>query len=136
MTGGAIPDTLRVMKRRYRLFAALLALFAFSASFTESVWAATCAPMGAQMAYDSPATAAQHPALHGGGATAEIPEDDSDKPACPLPALAATGCVSVLLPPIVDIFDVPVALVTESTLSPAHADGRLVAVSLFRPPRP
>jgi hypothetical protein len=32
------------MRTRFRMLAALLALFAFSASFAEQVWASTCAP--------------------------------------------------------------------------------------------
>jgi len=95
------------MKSRTRIFAALLALFALAASFTEQVWASTCsqtemappatmAGMGAPAAGQVELGQGQEMPMpgHGQGRRSHMPASDD----CPLRAVAASGCVFFSFP--------------------------------------
>ncbi|HEU0077514.1 MAG TPA: hypothetical protein VFQ76_07675 [Longimicrobiaceae bacterium] len=90
------------MKPRARLLAALLALFAFSASFAEQVWASACGRdvAGVPSSFSpTMGTAGGHadmavpPGPHGSGHSPAVPGHDE----CPLLALAG-GCTLLSLP--------------------------------------
>ncbi|MEX1256211.1 MAG: hypothetical protein WEG36_01215 [Gemmatimonadota bacterium] len=127
--------------RSFRRVAGLLSLVAMSASMTERLWAATCAPMeedGAAMAAHAPATAMNSPAEMGMGYGRhdQAHADAEDRAPCPFAASASFGgCVSVAtiapLPPTIPIPPKPTQLVTATVAS----HDLLLEASLFRPPR-
>lgn len=95
------------MKSRFRVVAALLVLFAFSASFAEGLWASTCAPMASMDSMDS----MEHsepvmPSADLIGADGqvdsmpmEMPEQGAEDPApsCPLTPVIG-GCAAIFFP--------------------------------------
>jgi hypothetical protein len=95
------------MKARSRLLAALLALFAFTATFVEQVWASTCAQT--EMAASAPSAGMGRNAAQAAhtGHTRDMPMPGHDQQRhsrmppgddCPLRAVAASGCVTFSFP--------------------------------------
>ena len=127
------------MKRRIRLLSGLLALLAFTFSFAEGVWAATCVPgmnmdaaemsVGAPMQMDgAPAPANAH------DEKAPSPERAPD---CPFgPATSVQGCtVTASLPAKIVAINSPEA--ERVALSAATTTGShlLRVTSIFHPPK-
>jgi hypothetical protein len=120
------------MRARLRTLAALLALFAFSASYVEQAWASLCAGDGA-----SPAAAVASPVTHGGhaGDSGVPPGEPAPDAECPVQAVAA-GCTVVSLPPAASTAAALPAL--PDAVPPVCADQThdlLLSSSLFRPPQ-
>jgi len=124
------------MKSRFRVLAALLALFAFSASFAEGLWASTCPPMGSMASMD-----AMHMESEGSDAPEESLEPGSSEPttsipapSCPLTPIVG-GCAAVFSPP----SEAVVAFVATTQAKPVVvldlAPDLLLVSSLLRPPR-
>jgi hypothetical protein len=131
------------MKGRTRVLAALLALFAFSASFAEQVWASTCA--GATAPTGSAPRAA--PAAHGDrGCDQEMPMpgsghgEHSRAPAggadCPFQAIAPGGCVLLSFPaPAAVLPDFSPTIHARVIPAAQAAPDLLLASPHFRPPQ-
>jgi len=132
------------MKHRARLLAALLALFAFSASFAEQVWASGCGPYmagGGMSSMAGMSATAAHAGGHGDMAMPMGSHDGSHSPLpsgsdeCPLQVLAG-GCTLLSLP--ADSDDpaagapAPEARVS---LMADRAPDLLLPSSLFHPPQ-
>ena len=120
------------MRFRFRLLAALLALLAFSASFAEGVWASTCAETGTPTAHagmDMP-TGDDHSPCDTASREEQGPKGD-----CPLPAMAASGCVVVSLPAVTVQLDISPAAASLVATVPAAFVDRLAVSALFRPPQ-
>ena len=126
------------MRIRFRLLAALLALFAFSVSVAEQAWAATCAP-GVP---EAPATASAN-ADHSGHASAEPsrPAEETHHGSapghreCPVAAATQAGCTVPALPGAgVEVEAPPLAASSESP-APDAEHGLLLASPFFRPPQ-
>ncbi|MBW3655810.1 MAG: hypothetical protein KY444_06865 [Gemmatimonadetes bacterium] len=128
------------MKLRFRVLAALLALFALSLTWVQAGWASTCAP-GAESTAEASAEA--------GGAASDCATDmgmshsddprsghgEPDAPACPFGPMTASGCVAPSLPA-----HTPVAVAPspEGAVLVGSADStrdRLLSSAFFRPPR-
>lgn len=113
------------MNARFRFLAALLALFAVSASFAEPAWGAACVPL------------AEAPAGHGDHGAPPPPDQpvpDADG-GCPVQAVAS-ACALVPLPAPSGMVAVPLRAPT--TLVPPRADPSrelLLAIAFFRPPQ-
>ena len=146
-SGGAIVLT---MRPRFRVFASLAALFAFSASFAEGIWASTCggvdsgdpAQMGAMASMAGIDAEADHmmmvmPMPESGSEDAGrtgASENAPDSSRCPLTA-AMGSCAVVSLPTHEPgmVFAPPVQS-TERGISAMTPD-LLLATALLRPPR-
>jgi hypothetical protein len=135
------------MNPRFRLLAALLALFAFSAYFAEGVWAAMCPPgtEAGSHAVAQVADAAAPGGAHAGHAGMHpTPAPDSEKSEsslpysapCPLGMPGAGGsCVAVSLPALAgEMQPAPVIHAPVVALLDTTHDQLLVAAH-FRPPR-
>jgi hypothetical protein len=129
------------MNRRIRVLAALLALFAFSAYFGESVWAALCPPgMDAHAAHAGEVADAAdaHAGMHH---APPAPEADpgstrSDAPACPLGMAGAGGsCVGVSLPARTDVLVPAPAEHATASIPLDDSHDLLLVAAHFRPPR-
>ncbi|HET7464597.1 MAG TPA: hypothetical protein VFJ82_25370 [Longimicrobium sp.] len=128
------------MRLRSRTLAALLALFAFSASFAEQAWASMCATGEPAAAHSS--TVAHPAAPHAHHTMPGMPGErhDGREPAspaggCPVQAVAA-GCTILSLP--ASTGHAPTAVPPANGVTPVRADQArelLLAVSLFRPPQ-
>jgi hypothetical protein len=128
---------IRSMRYRFRVVAALLALFALSLGFVETTWAA-CA--GDHPARDSAAVQHVHesPAAHHdteSAPTPHAPHAPQSAPDCPLPASAMAACGMLSLPGAAAALHLPLTTVTETGIAAEQAVGRLVVSSLFRPPQ-
>jgi hypothetical protein len=87
------------MSRRFRMIAALVALFTFTAAFAEQVWASTC---DGEMEMAAAPGAMDMPGMDHGPAPDRAPAPGHDRrgPECPLAAaLALTGgCIITFQP--------------------------------------
>lgn len=127
------------MSIRFRTLAALLALFAFSASLAEQVWASACAP-AARVEAASAAAGMDHGAMPGHPAPApgHDPRDNAPAPGsdCPLHAVASAGCTFVLLPAAAAAFSRPHAPPSQTVATVADAlSDLLLASGPFHPPQ-
>ncbi|HEU0079495.1 MAG TPA: hypothetical protein VFQ76_17695 [Longimicrobiaceae bacterium] len=140
------------MKPRARLLAALLALFAFSASIAEQVWASGCGPDmagggmssmagGGMSSMAGMSAAAANAGGHGDMAMPRGAHDGRHAPVpsgsdeCPLQVLAG-GCTLLSLP--ADADERPAGAPTpEARVSgqPDRAPDLLLPSSLFHPPQ-
>lgn len=122
------------MRHRFRVVAALLALFAFSLGFVETAWAA-CA--GDHPARNSAAVQHVHesPAAHHDTDGAPTQHAPQSAPECPLPASTMAACSMLSLPGSATSLHLPLATVTEAGVAAEQAVGRLVVSSLFHPPQ-
>lgn len=128
------------MNRRVRSLAGLLALLAFTFSFSEAVWASTCIP---GMSMDDSTLMSE-------GGTPESIEDtlmgmqderdprdrDNDRPCpfgSPLAAQACTGAASMPAPSTEP--SAPAAEVSSVGFTVAALHELLLEIALFRPPR-
>lgn len=137
------PDaaTLLCMKPRFRVLAALLALFAFSASFAEGLWASTCAPMDSMASMDGSRASTGHMESEASDAHGQFLEPGSSQrespdsaPSCPLTPIIG-GCVAVF-PPAPDAALAFVATIhTDPMVVLELAPDLLLVSSLLRPPR-
>jgi hypothetical protein len=126
------------MNRRFRTFAALLALLAFSGSFAEQARAAACASPAAAQSAEHHLPADSH---EGGGdgamqvPSAPAPHDGPAPEECPLQAVTA-GC-TLLLPPTGVSRAAPPADAPRALISPPADPSRalLLASPFFRPPQ-
>jgi hypothetical protein len=121
-------------RSRFRWFAALLALIAFSTSVAEAAWASTCAPAGT-----TASAVAQAPGA--GAGDAECPpasgseRDRTDGPRCPF-AVVTGACVAPASLPVVASLDVSLSFNGAAPLVSAdHARHLLFSTAFFRPPR-
>jgi len=130
---------LYVMRIRFRLLAALLALVALTSSLVGEAWAVACMGMDG-----SPArTAAAHDAgaAHSSDAHDTSAPDGhrshspSDPASCPMAAASGMACGVAALP--VDAPPAPLGAEVHVAVPPAadEAPGSLALSSLFRPPR-
>lgn len=129
------------MNGRLRTLAALLALFALSAYFAESVMASWCAPADAVPAAVSGdgADADSHGGAHHHGSSESAPgteHSESHSSSCPFGMMGGgASCVSASLPAAGEIARpapaIQVALLPLSDQSP----GLLLVTAHFRPPR-
>jgi hypothetical protein len=128
------------MNRRIRFLAALLALFAFSAYFGESVWASVCPP--GMETQGAPGAAASDEGSHAGMYHGPLPSTEdpehprSDAPVCPSGIMSAgSSCVAASLPAVtVTLADPALGY----AVPPFFLDGthdRLLIALHFRPPR-
>ncbi len=127
------------MKGRIRTLVALLALFALSAYFAESVMASWCVP-GAETSAsaDAPAPGAHSGAHHGGpqsGAPASE-HSDSEAPPCPF-GMTGTGasCVAVPLPATSELTRAAPISQASLLLLLVQSPDLLLVTAHFRPPR-
>ena len=123
------------MRHPIRALTLFLALFAFSASVAEGVWASTCAAM--EMQANMPGGMDMPMAGMGDDHTPDMPNrhsDRSDGPDCPLPTLAA-GCLvfSFPAPNVHVVLSAPEGGTTASP--PAELIDRIAVSSLFHPPQ-
>jgi hypothetical protein len=145
------------MNRRLRFLAAIATLFAFSAYFAESVWAATCPPELQDATRESAAAAVhasdgravhqrtEHAQPGGGshaghavehGASGRHGEAGNDGHAeCPFAALGMTGCVSVSLASPGTSFAAAAHEQPLSVAMSAQLHDVLLIATLFHPPR-
>jgi hypothetical protein len=125
---------------RIRFLAALLALFALSASIGESVWASMCPPgmeAHASLAEDG-AERGAHAGMHHGSAPTSGDSDSSrsDAPGCPLGmAGAGSSCMAVSLPAATSTMTNGPRGHTAPTLFLDSTHDRLLLALHFRPPR-
>ena len=118
------------MKTRFRFLAALLALFAFSASLAEAAWASACAPevAAASTSHDGHGAVPGHEHER-----APAPDGGSE---CPLHVAASAGCTVVLLPVAGEAVPLPDAGMRAAVPSSASEVPDLLLVSgPFRPPQ-
>jgi hypothetical protein len=127
------------MNQRTRVLAALLALFAFSAYFGESVWASVCPPGMETGGAPAPTTSDEgsHAGMHHGLApSAGDPDHPGNVPVCPSGmASAGSSCVAASLPAITTTLADPAP---EYAVPGFFLDGthdRLLIALHFRPPR-
>ena len=124
------------MSTRLRTLAALLALFAFSASLAEPAWASACAPAEAASTAAAPGHAAHgHPSAPVPG---HAPRGHTPAPVsgCPVHAAASAGCTLLLLPAAAAAPPAPDAARGQD--APPAADALpdlLLASGPFRPPQ-
>jgi hypothetical protein len=128
------------MRNRFRLLAALLALFAFTAAFAEQVWASACAPAAQAVAgHAAVATHPGHDCDPGMPMPGHAPQRHSRAPTggdCPFQAAAAGGCVLFS-------FAAPGAAAPDPAIAPSArmipaaqaAPDLLLASPRFRPPQ-
>ncbi|MBA2670054.1 MAG: hypothetical protein H0U67_06780 [Gemmatimonadetes bacterium] len=128
------------MNRRIRSLAALLALFALSAYFGESVWASVCPPGMDTHAVlgDGTPDEGTHAGMNHGPvqSTGDSESPRSDAPVCPFGMTGAgSSCVAASLPaPTTTLADpVPGFAVPRFFLDGTH--DRLLTAQHFRPPR-
>jgi hypothetical protein len=127
---------LRAVNARFRLLAALLALFAFSAATAESVWASLCAVPPVHAAAEAPQPTG---CTVSADRTAESQRSDrapSDAPHCPFTFASGASCVAGASLPA----NASVQLVLSSAgdlapFAPTVTPARLLVNTLFRPPR-
>lgn len=134
------------MRSRFRVFASLAALFAFSASFAEGVWASTCGGAESEDSGKMGAMASM-PGMDMGTHQMDMPMPESsgdaagephpaapDGPECPL--TAAMGSCGVVSLPTYEPGTVfaPSVGSTERGISALTPD-LLLATALLRPPR-
>jgi hypothetical protein len=128
------------MNRRTRVLAALLALFAFSAYFGESVWASVCPPgMETQVASGAAALdEGSHAGMHHGPtpSTEDPDHPRSDAPVCPSGTMSAgSSCVAASLPVVtVTLADPALGYAVPPVFLNGTHDRLLIALH-FRPPR-
>jgi hypothetical protein len=119
---------------RFRTFGALLALFTFSASFAEQVWASTCD--GAMRMGSTPSHAEAMAGMQHG--PAEMPHPTPRSPECPLAAALASngGCIFTYHPAPPPAAAPPQAP-SARAVRPAHVDvpDLLFVSPQFRPPK-
>jgi hypothetical protein len=127
------------MRGRLRTLAALLALFALSAYFAESVMASWCMPGAETSASADGSAPGAHAGMHhgvpqGGSPEAEYP--DSEAPPCPFGMTGAgASCVAAPLPATSEpVRAVPIAQASLLLLLVQSPDLLLVTAH-FRPPR-
>ncbi|HEV2131047.1 MAG TPA: hypothetical protein VGR27_08090 [Longimicrobiaceae bacterium] len=129
------------MQSRFRLFAALLALLAFSAYFAEGVWASMCPPgMEAgmnMMAQMDGASGSDMGGMH--HASPSAPDDSgtsrSGTPPCPFAVAGVGSCVAASLPATGTSVQPLLAATSVVTLSPDAGRDLLLVTTLFHPPR-
>ena len=125
-----------IMSQPVRSLALFLALFAFSASVVEGVWASACAAM--EMRAEMPAGMDMPMAGMGEEHSPDPPArhpDRSDDPECPLPTLAGSGCIVVSLhAPTLNV-DLSTPDGRAAVGAPAELIDRIAVSNLFRPPR-
>lgn len=129
------------MNRRIRVLAALLALFALSAYFAESVVAASCLP-GSGSGHERIVGDGADLAAHGGMHHAPVapsegtPDPRPEAPACPLGMTGAgSSCVAASLPGAADAVRPLTATVRSVPLLSDQSRDRLLVSAHFRPPR-
>lgn len=126
------------MRTRFRTLAALLALFAFSASFAEQVWASTCAPAAVEQAGHHAAAESHVDGSHGAieMPSAPAPHRGPDVPdECPVQALAV-GCALLPLP--APVREAPAPADAPRVLAAPYTDPSreiLLVTAFFRPPQ-
>jgi hypothetical protein len=129
------------MCRRFRILAALIALFTFTASFAEQVWASTCD--GAMEMAEAPAAMDMPGMDHGPApdhapAPAPVPDHDRRGPECPLAAtLALTGGCIITFQPAARLSSPQFFTASTASALPAQ-DGMLdllLAAPPFHPPK-
>lgn len=128
------------MNRRVRSVAGLLALLAFTFSFSETVWASTCIP-GMRMDDSTLMSegAAPEPVEHsptGMDERGDSPGGDNERP-CPFTsALAAQACAGLSsMPAPTTEPSAPAAEVVSVGSTVATLPELLLEITLFRPPR-
>ncbi len=129
------------MRSRFRLFAALLALLAFSAYFAEGVWASMCLP-GTDAAMNMMAQVDDASGSEMGGMhhpSPSVPDDSgssrSDAPPCPFAVAGVGSCVTASLPATGTSVQPLLAAASLVTLSPDAGLDLFLVTTLFHPPR-
>lgn len=119
------------MKTRFRFLAALLALFAFSTSFAEQVWAAACDPVAEGPAHHATPSHADGHAGHAPAPGRAPAAEDG----CPLQAVAA-GCALLSFPaPVTEAAEPPAEPRARILPEPHPSRELLLAAGPFRPPQ-
>jgi hypothetical protein len=125
------------MRRRFRILAALFALFTFTASFAEQVWASTCD--GAMEMAEAPG-AMDMAGMDHRQAPDDTPAPDHDRraPECPLAAaLALTGGCTITFQPAPRLGSPQFFSATTASALPAmdRVLDLLLAAPPFHPPK-
>jgi len=128
------------MRNRFRVLAALLALFAFTAAFAEQVWASACVP--AAQAVAGHAAVAAHPGHDCDPAMpmqGHAPQRHPGVPTggdCPFQAVAAGGCALFSFAAPDAAVPAPLADASARMISATQAAPDLLLASPhFRPPQ-
>jgi hypothetical protein len=124
------------MRSHFRVLSVLLALFAFSASVAEGVWASTCAAMEMRAGSAGGMTAPMEGM--GGEHSPDVPhrgEAPGDERDCPLPTLAGSGCIVVSLHSATIQVDLTTPEDSAAPLARSELSDRLAVSTLFRPPQ-
>jgi hypothetical protein len=124
------------MRSHFRVLGVLLALFAFSASVAEGVWASTCTAM--EMRAGSPAGMTGPMQGMAGDHSPDVPHQ-GEAPGggrdCPLPALAGSGCIVVSLHSTAIQVDLTTPEDSGAPVARPELSDRLAVSTLFHPPQ-
>jgi hypothetical protein len=127
------------MSGRLRTLAALLALFALSAYFAESVMASWCMPGAETSAPAEAAAPAGHAGMHHGGTEGDAPgseHSDSEMPPCPSGMTGAgASCVAASLPATSEPARAAPTSRASLLLALVQSPDLLLVSAHFRPPR-
>jgi hypothetical protein len=123
---------------RFRFLGALLALFALSLFYVESVVASLCPPetVAEASVTESGAGKPGHSGMHHGAPPAEDPVPEGSHPErCPMSSGMAGSCVASALPVTSTVLAASATIQTSRSITPTDAQDLLLAVPLFHPPR-